>query len=170
MKLDKASVRLELPKGKADLIHFDDELPGFGLRLRRSGEGHTLRSWVVQYRSRGRTRRIRIGGAERVGAGEARKAAEKILSRVDLGGDPQGEKASARLAAARTLKSAAEDYLAMQAKRLRPASLRVATLYLLGSHYFKPRTAVPLPPAVRARRCRVYSVGAWSRASPSKTR
>ena len=40
---------LTLPVGKFDLIHFDDDLPGFGIRLRAAGK----RVWIVQYRASG---------------------------------------------------------------------------------------------------------------------
>ena len=35
----KAIAALSLPEGRADVIHFDDELSGFGYRLRRSPAG-----------------------------------------------------------------------------------------------------------------------------------
>src|SRR6516164_8226526 len=103
MKLDAKVVRLELPAGKVDLIHFDDDLPGFGIRLR--GGDRVRRTWIAQYRAHGRTRRMKIGAAEKLTADEARKAARKILAKVELGQDPQGEKAAARLKEAHTLRS-----------------------------------------------------------------
>ena len=47
MKLTKASVeRLKLPEGKSEIIVFDDDLAGFGVRIRAGGK----RTWVAQYR------------------------------------------------------------------------------------------------------------------------
>ena len=44
MKLTKANIgALELPAGKTDHIEFDEDMPGFGLRLRKGGK----RVWVV---------------------------------------------------------------------------------------------------------------------------
>ena len=52
MKLDERAIaRLPLPHGKTDVIYFDDDLAGFGLRLRASGR-RLRRTWVAQYRAR----------------------------------------------------------------------------------------------------------------------
>ena len=54
MKLDAKTIAgLKLPDSKPDAIHFDDSLPGFGLRVRASGD-EVRRSWIVQYRRAGR--------------------------------------------------------------------------------------------------------------------
>jgi hypothetical protein len=51
MKIDTQTIRqLELPSGKTDAIYFDDELAGFGIRLRTNGE-RVRRTWVAQYRA-----------------------------------------------------------------------------------------------------------------------
>ena len=43
MKLTQRTVdTLDLPKGKSEAIIFDEDLPGFGLRMRAGGK----RSWV----------------------------------------------------------------------------------------------------------------------------
>ena len=76
MKLDTKAVHLKLPLGKADVIFFDDDLAGFGIRLRVAG-GILRRTWVAQYRAHGRTRRMKIGAVEKISAEEARKAARK---------------------------------------------------------------------------------------------
>jgi integrase len=138
MKLDaKAVARVALPDGKADAIFFDDNLPGFGLRLRAAGGGRILGTWVAQYRAHGRTRRMKIGTVEKLGADQARKAAKKILAKVELGKDPQGDKVEDRRKASRTLRAIVELFLEAQASRLRPASLRLSRLFLTGP-YFKP--------------------------------
>jgi Arm DNA-binding domain len=138
MKLTtKAIARLALPADKADAIFFDDDMPGFGFRLRRSGS-QVRRSFVAQYRARGRTRRMLIGSVELLSAEQARAQAKKILASVAIGRDPQGEKAAARSKLARTLRSVADDYLAAKQSSLRPASFRVTKLYLTGRPYFGP--------------------------------
>jgi integrase len=140
MRLDNRTVaKLSRPPGKADHIEWDDDLTGFGFRLRAAAHGQkTRRSWIAQYRAKGRTRRILIGSAETVTAEQARAAARVILAKVQLGGDPQGEKVSARLKLAQTLHSVASDYLEARKADLRPASFRVTKLYLSGRAYFGP--------------------------------
>ena len=59
MKL--ATANINLPAGKQDAILFDETLTGFGLRLRRGRGGKVIRNWIVQYRSHGRSRRMRVG-------------------------------------------------------------------------------------------------------------
>jgi hypothetical protein len=47
MKLTRTAVQeLELPPRKNELIVFDEEIPGFGVRLRAGGS----RNWIVQYK------------------------------------------------------------------------------------------------------------------------
>ena len=87
---------LILSKGKQDAIFFDRDLTGFGLRLRHGSGGKLLRSYVVQYRRAGKSRRMGIGNADLISAEQAREAARKVLVEVALGGDPQGEKRAAR--------------------------------------------------------------------------
>jgi hypothetical protein len=97
MKLDaKTAAQVALPTGKADVIYFDDDLTGFGIRLRTASGDRIRRTWICQYRSHGRTRRLKIGALEKIGATQAREAARKVLARVELGHDPQGDKATRR--------------------------------------------------------------------------
>ena len=128
MKLTKASVlRLGLPAGTRDKIFFDDDLPGFGLRLRYGGK----RTWIAQYRVGAKQRRVTLGTMEKLDAENARKAAKTALSKVQLGHDPQSEKAEARAQAAVTLGSVVDVYLTRYAtKRLKPGTLTDVERYL----------------------------------------
>ena len=90
MKLTaKAVTALMLPVGKTDAIFFDEDLPGFGYRLRQSGD-KVARSWVAQYRHAGQTRRMTLNSI--LSAEQARDEAKKILAKVALGQDPATEK------------------------------------------------------------------------------
>jgi integrase len=99
--------RLKLPPGKSDWIVFDDDLPGFGLRIREGG----ARTWLVQYRIGTKQRRLKLGTVNKLKPAEARQRARKALAKVDLGHDPQGEKLEAKAQAAETFGCLMELYL-----------------------------------------------------------
>jgi integrase len=128
MRLTKASItKLSLPEGKSDLLLFDDDLAGFGLRLRSGGK----RTWIAQYRLGTKQRRLTLGSTETIDAEEARKRAKAALSKVHLGIDPQTEKTGARTQASVTIGSTVESYLSRRAeKRLKPSSLADVRRYL----------------------------------------
>jgi integrase len=136
-----------LPTGKTDHIEWDDELPGFGLRLRAGGE-RMRKSWVAQYRAHGRTRRMKIGALEKLSAEEARKAARKILAKVEVGHDPQAEKAARRQQDGHTLAAVARDYLEAKKATVRVNTYRELVRYLTGP-YFKPLHAMPIDQVTR---------------------
>ena len=92
------------PRG--DVFVWDGELPGFGLRVRPGG----TKTYVLQYRTASRQRRMTIGRVGPLTPDEARKAALKLLARVAQGGDPSGERANERRAV--TVKALCQKYLA----------------------------------------------------------
>jgi integrase len=143
---DKAVAKLALPSGKNEAAYWDDELKGFGYRLRRSG-GRVLRSWNVIYRANGRQRRVTYD-ADKLTATEARAAARKLLAAVELGGDPQADRKARRQPAEHTFSAAVATYLAAE-QTWRPATLRVKKIYLTGD-YFKPLHPLDITQITRA--------------------
>ena len=108
MKLTQGNLgKAILPKDKTDHIFWDDDLPGFGLRIREGGS----RNYVVQYKVGKKTRRMVIGPIKRLTPEEARKQAKKELGKVSLGQDPQGEKAATKATATETFGAVAERFL-----------------------------------------------------------
>jgi len=101
-----------------DKVHFDGDLPGFGLRVRASG----VHTWMIQYAIAGRTRRVVLGLASALDPGKARATAQKLLAQVRLGKDPAADKARARVAAAETFGALLPRFLKRQETRLRPRS------------------------------------------------
>ena len=89
MRLTTAAIDgLKLGPDVNDKIVFDDDVPGFGLRLRASGQ----RTWVYQYKIGGRTRRLVLGRATAIKPARAREIASELHAKVRLGGDPASER------------------------------------------------------------------------------
>jgi integrase len=68
----------------SDYFIWDEELPGFGLRVFKSGK----RSYLVQYRTAGRTRRYTIGLHGPWTPETARKRARSLLGQIAQGENP----------------------------------------------------------------------------------
>ena len=149
MKLTTEGRRpLSLPTGKTDVIHFDDEMSGFGYRLRKGAGGKVLRSWVCQYRHGGATRRLLLGSATVLGAEQARTMAKKALGRVANGEDPQASKLDRRGKDRHTLKATVADYLAIKQREVRPRTYTEQVRYLTGA-YFGPLHSLALDQITR---------------------
>ena len=90
-KLTKRTVEA-LQAKETDFIVFDDEVMGFGVRILRSGK----KTYLAQYRSGGRTRRVKIGRHGTLTAEQARARAKELLGAVAGGDNPAGDIASHR--------------------------------------------------------------------------
>jgi integrase len=115
---DKAIAGLHLPKGKAEAIFYDDDLPGFGLRLRAGGSVR----WVYTYRIGVRDRRITLGSPAALSATRARAIASELHAKIRLGEDPAGAKAEGRARVAETMDAQLRLYLAQKRGSVRPRS------------------------------------------------
>jgi len=117
-RLTKRFVDIVQPLEK-DRFEWDDDLPGFGLRIKPSG----IKSYIVQYRHEGHSRRITLGRHGVLTPDEARKMARIELGRVAHGNDPAKERQDARQAP--TMNDLTADYLERHAKpNNRPSTLR----------------------------------------------
>ena len=149
MKLTaKAIASLQLPAGKTDAIYFDDGMPGFGYRLRMGAGGKMLRSWVVQYKHAGVTRRLLLGPGEVLRAEQARTW-PKALGAVANGTDPQAAKPDRAAKDRHTLKATVADFLEIKRREVRPRTYYEQTRYLSGDQYFKPLFGLALDQITR---------------------
>ncbi|ESR25177.1 tyrosine-type recombinase/integrase [Lutibaculum baratangense] len=90
-KLTKRLIDGLEPKS-SDYFEWDDELPGFGVRVWPTGR----KVYVAQYRAGVRTRRVKVGTYGPLTVEEARKEAKGILGDVARGEDPQEDRVTRR--------------------------------------------------------------------------
>ena len=124
-KLTPSFVKTAASAGGLDReIFWDESEPGFGLMV--TSKGH--KSFVVQYRSDGKSRRFTMKGLPPLDT--ARKQAKIILGKVAAGEDPVGDERRRKVAVAGryTLKTIAENYLRREGDKLRTTEKRRATL------------------------------------------
>jgi integrase len=102
-------------------IFWDTAQPGFGFMITKAG----ARSYVLQYRSNGSSRRLTISG--KLSLKDARKQAKILQGQIATGGDPVLEKRRKAELATGTVRAVAEAYLKREGKQLRTLVLRRST-------------------------------------------
>jgi len=118
-RLTPASVRNAQADAGADrTIFWDTKTPGFGLQVTAAGH----KSFVIQYRAKGRSRRMAIDGV--LGLEAARKRGKVLLGEVAHDRDPLGERRAARARVEDTFQAIAESFFAREGKKLRTAEDR----------------------------------------------
>jgi integrase len=148
MKLDAKSVAALKLDGKTDAIFFDDDLHGFGYRIRLGANGKLRRSWVAQYKRTGATRRM-SQSAEKLGAEQARGWAKKVLAKVALGQDPQADSRARRDRDSLTMRSQVTEFLAAREPELAKRTFIETTRYLTDPRYFGPLHKLPIDTITR---------------------
>lgn len=134
----KSAATAQLPAGKTDHVYFDDDIAGFGLRLREGG----ARTWVYRYRIGKKQRGITLGSATSVPLALARANAGALEAKVRLGNDPAADKQVARAAASNSVGALIDQYLDARSSGWRPNSAREVRRHLL--KYAKPLHAMPI--------------------------
>src|SRR6516165_10932653 len=128
MKLTKVNIaKVAVPSGKSEIIEFDDDVPGFGLRVRAGGSA----TWIFQYRQGNKQRRLSLGSAAAITAHNARERASELHARVRLGEDPAGQKIESRTRAAETLGSVLRPYPLVKKSELKPRTYEEVERHLL---------------------------------------
>ncbi|MEI9995650.1 MAG: tyrosine-type recombinase/integrase [Rhizomicrobium sp.] len=117
VKLTKRAVN-DIKPSQTDQVVFDEELAGFGVRVKPSG----ARSWLIQYRNKhGRSRRYTIGAFSKFTPKEARKKATRLFVAISDGADPAHERGAARTAV--TVAQLCDEYLAAGKGRIKASTL-----------------------------------------------
>lgn len=93
------------PHPRRDRIHYDDKVPGFGVRVTKAG----VKSFIVNYHCDGRERRLTIGRWPTWSAEAARDKANALRVEIDNGIDPQRKIEEAR--AEKSVADLAKEYL-----------------------------------------------------------
>ena len=105
-----------LPVADRDIIYWDKDLPGFGVRVYATGS----KAYLVQSRGRTGSRRVALGRHGVIPAEEARKRGSEVLARIRAGKSPGPEQSSGP-----TVADLAERYLREHvAVRCKPMTLR----------------------------------------------
>jgi integrase len=122
-RLTPASVRKARAEKNADrTIFWDTKTSGFGLQVTAAGH----KSFVIQYRAKGRSRRMAINGV--LGLEAARKRARALLGEVAHDRDPLGERRADIARERDTFQAIAESYFVREGKKLRTVEKRRRTL------------------------------------------
>ena len=122
LRISKRTVE-GLPVANRDAIFWDRELLGFGVRVYPSG----ARVYVVQTRSRGRSKRVTVGRHGVLSAARARRRAALIIARIKAGEEPLPARAKTNREAgsAVTVTDLARRYFDQYAAvRCKPSTLR----------------------------------------------
>jgi len=113
MKLTATNVRtLTVPPGRTEAVFFDDDVKGFGVRVKRSGSRSYVMTWKVKgLGDKHEHRRVTIGSITDIDFGKAKEKAKTIKARVRLGDDPATEIQTAKLDAAHTFEATVAQFL-----------------------------------------------------------
>lgn len=91
-KLSEAAARKALPPLQGQTMLWDAEVKGFALRITPGG----AKSFILDYRTQGRQRRITLGAWPDWTVAAARETAKAMKREVDLGNDPMGDRQAQR--------------------------------------------------------------------------
>jgi integrase len=122
MQITDKTIKTMPAPAKGNRLYYDDDATGMAVRVTASG----ARSFVLNYRIKGRERRITIGDCSRWSVSAARKQANRWKLGIDQGIDPLAERAAARPDDDASFKARAEAFLE-HGRRKRGLPLRPAT-------------------------------------------
>ncbi|MCB1809881.1 MAG: integrase family protein [Candidatus Competibacteraceae bacterium] len=116
MKLSKRTIEAIKSPAEGSAFYWDDDLPGFGLRVWASG----TKTFIVQRRINGRDKRITIGRFGSKTAEQAKREAKTLIGNIASGRDPVAERERQK-AESVTLAQACQGYL--ERRTLKPRTI-----------------------------------------------
>ena len=149
MKLTQRRIEiLQCPAGKKDILVFDDEQTGLGVRVTAGGG----KSYLAQYRHVGEKRRLPLGSCSAISLADARNAARAIMGDVAKGLDPASDRKRKAAHDSLTLEALVGRWetLNLAGKRERYAREAVRALrYAFASHLKTPAAELSRAAVVR---------------------
>ncbi len=128
MKLTARTIgTIRVAGGNAEAIVYDDEIPGFGVRVRKGGS----RNFVFTYRFGGKNKRLTLGTAAPQAFPDIRRRVLELQAKVRMGIDPAAERDSNRARAAESFKVLASRFLLEHRKTVKPTTYSETERYLL---------------------------------------
>ena len=119
-----ARLARETEPGDRDVFLFDRALPGFGLRVHRTG----AKAWIVQTRIEGKSRRIVIARYGEMDLAQARRRARDMLARIRAGDNPADDIRKEKTAP--TVAMLAEEYLRRCDPYWKPSGRKTIRIYI----------------------------------------
>jgi integrase len=108
---------LKCPEGKRDMLVFDGEQRGLGVRVTARGS----KTYLAQYSFQGHKRRIPLGSCRAVSLAKVRDAVRAIMGDVAKGVDPAAERKKAKAHEALTLAALLSDWQTLHLTSKRPS-------------------------------------------------
>jgi integrase len=120
-KLTKRAVDALVPDPAGrDIIYFDTEIRGFGVRVKASG----AKSYILKYRNRyGQQRKFHIARVGEITPEQARVEATKLRGRIASGNDPSSDRSAERKAI--TVAELCDEYLRAAQGRIKATTFKV---------------------------------------------
>ena len=136
MKFNKSNVHtIPIPSDKLkrnfpEHIVFDEDKPGFGIRIRPAPKGGVTRSYIFQCKVGEKHSRITIGNVAKLSLQDAKTQADKFFAIAVAGENPSAVRRRKRAEASETLGLLVADYLVAKQRVLRPRTYVEARRHL----------------------------------------
>jgi integrase len=114
---------MKCPEGKRDMLVFDGEQRGLGVRVTAGGS----KTYLAQYNWHGQKRPIPFGSCSALSLAKARDAVRVIMGNVAKGIDPAAERKKAKAHEALTLSALLSEWQALHLASKRPSYAAEAT-------------------------------------------